>query len=127
MFKRTRPKKENRPRPRKRRTPRPPKKKKPKPIKAIRLLIKLREKAKLTAFQFAQLSHSDYKYWKKLESGEAQNPGRGYLMWAARSLVDYTKLFDEGDVDKVLAAADFPPAPAPKFELSCQHCGREIL
>lgn len=127
MFKRTRPKREDRPRPRKRRSPKPPKRKKPKPIKAIRLLIKMREKAKLTAFQFASQSHSDYKYWQKLESGEAQNPGRGYLMWAARSLVDYTKLFDESDVDKVLAAAGFPPAPVRKLQISCPHCGRNVI
>ena len=127
MIRRSPPRRDDRPRPQRRSPPKPPKKKKPKPVKAIRILIKMREKAKLTAFQFSELSHSDYKYWKKLESGEAENPGRGYLMWAARSLVDYTKLFDESDVDEVLAAAGFPPAPVRKMQISCPHCGRNVM
>lgn len=127
MIRRRPPRRDDRPRPRSRNPPKPPKKKKSNPVKAVKLLIKMRKKSKLTAFQFASLSHSDYKYWKRLESGESENPGRDFLMWAARSLVEYTKLFDESDIDKVLAAAGFPPAPVRKLQISCPHCGRNVI
>lgn len=124
MIRRTRPQEEKRKVAKRRRRKPPPK---PKPVKAIKLLVKMRKKVNLTAFQFSSLSYSDYKYWQKLETGEAENPSRNYLMGMAKSLVGYTKLFDDRDVDKVLAAAGFPPAPAPKFGLVCPHCQREIL
>ena len=115
---------QNRPRQSSRRDPKKPKPKtrKLKPIKPIRLLVKMRKRAGLTTFQFAALSYADYKYLQRLESGEADNPSRSYLKGKAESLVAYTSLFDIKDVNEVLKAGGYPPAPAPKFQLSCPHC-----
>ena len=118
-----------RPRESSRREPRRPKPKarKLKPVKSIQLLMKMREKAGLTTFQFAALSYADYKYLQRLESGEAHNPSRSYLKGMAESLVEYTSLFDIKHVDEVLKSGGHPPAPVPKLELSCPHCGRSIF
>jgi len=84
-----------------------------KPVKAIRILIEMREKAGVTTYRLASLARVDSKYLWRLERGEARNPGREALIRLARALVGYTKLFSESDVDCVLAAADYAPAPMP--------------
>ena len=96
------------------------------PAKAIEILIELRGKANLTAFQFARITRLDYSYWKRLESGESQNLGHDLLLQAARALVGYSKIFDEDDVDRVLEAAGFPPAPDPTLRQMCASCQRRI-
>ena len=94
-----------------------PKKKYRKPVKAIRLLIDKRKKAGITTNALADLASLDPKNYWRLEKGIARNPGRDTLIRLARALVGYTKMFTEDDVDKVLAAANFPPAPEPE----CNH------
>ena len=123
MIRRKRPRKSSRLEPRRPNS----KTRKLKPVKPIQLLMKMREKAGLTTFQFAALSYADYKYLQRLESGEARNPSRSYLMGMAESLLAYTSLFDIKNVNEVLKAGGHPPAPAPKFELSCPHCRRSIF
>ena len=93
---------------------REPKRKPLKPVKAILLLIKMRKKADVSCYMLATLARVDDRYLRRLEAGEARNPGRDHLIRLARALVGFTKLFDEDDVDRVLAAAGFAPAPLPK-------------
>ncbi len=100
----------------------PKKKKYQKPVKAIRLLIDKRKKAGLTTNALAELASLDPKNYWRLEKGIARKPGRHTLIRLARALVRYTKKFDESDVDEVLAAAGFPPAPWPE----CTLC-RELM
>ncbi len=92
-----------------------------KPIKAIQLLIDKRKKAKLTTNGFAERASLDPKNYWRPEKGVARNPGRDTLITLARALVRYSKLFTEKDVDEVLAAADFPPAPEPECSHHCDH------
>ena len=84
-----------------------------KPIKAIRMIIKMRESAKLTTNALAGYSRVDPKYVWNLERGISRNPGRRILINLTRALVAYTKMFSEKDVDAVLKAAGYPPAPPP--------------
>ena len=92
------------------------------PIRAIRLLIKMRKKAGITTNGLADLARLDPKNYWRLEKGIARNPGRYTLIRLARALVRYTKMFDESDVDEVLKAAGFPPAPEPECS---HHCDRK--
>lgn len=91
-----------------------PKQKPLKPVKPIEMLIEMRKKAGITPYKLASLAWVDGRYLRRLEAGEARNPGRDVLINLARAIVNFTKLFDEHHVDKVLAAADFAPAPMPK-------------
>lgn len=91
-----------------------PPKKRFKPVKSIQMLMKMREKAGVSRYKMATLAWVDEKYVKRLELGEARHPGRDVLIRLSRALVEYTKMFTEKDVDRVLAAAGFAPAPEPK-------------
>ena len=103
------------------------KKKYRKSIKSIKLLIEMRKKAGITTNGLADLASLDPKNYWRLEKGIARNPGRDTLIRLARALVRYTKMFDESDVDKVLAAANFPPAPEPECNHHCyRHAGYGI-
>ena len=82
-----------------------------KPAKAIEMIIKMREKADITYSQLARLARVDKSYLRRLELGESRHPGRQTLIDLSEALVDYTKMFDERDVDRVLKAAGFAPAP----------------
>lgn len=82
-----------------------------KPVKAIGMIIKMREKADITYSKLSTIARVDKSYLRRLETGESRHPGRDILIALTRALVDYTKLFAEKDVDRVLAAAGFPPAP----------------
>ncbi|MEX0761529.1 MAG: helix-turn-helix transcriptional regulator [Dehalococcoidia bacterium] len=93
-----------------------------KPVDAIALIKSMRERAGLTAYGLAERARVDSRYLTRLESGESRNPGREVLIQLGRTLVRYTKNFNEKDVDAVLAAAGYPPAPDP-VEQSCS-CGR---
>lgn len=84
-----------------------------KPVEAIRMVIKLRKKAGLTTNALAEAAYMDPKYFWKLEHGIARNPGRVILINLVRTLVAYSKMFTEEDVDAVLHAAGYPPAPKP--------------
>jgi|AP95_1055475.scaffolds.fasta_scaffold555947_1 hypothetical protein len=55
----------------------------------------------------------DGKYLWRLEHGIARKPGRIKLINIGRTLVAYSKMFTEEDVDAVLHAARYPPAPRP--------------
>ena len=96
----------------------PVKRKQQSPIKAIKLLIAKRKKAQLTTNGLAELASLDPKNYWRLEHGIARNPGRDTLITLTRALVRYSKMFDESDVDEVLKAAGFPPAPWPE----CPFC-----
>lgn len=85
-----------------------------KPVKSVEIIIQMREKAGLTYSQLARLAGTDRSYLRRLEVGESRNPGHDTLIDLAEALVDYTKLFTEDDVDRVLKAAGFPPAPVRK-------------
>jgi transcriptional regulator with XRE-family HTH domain len=85
-----------------------------KPVKPIRMIIKMRKRAKLTRNALAEASYIDPKYLWNLEHGISRNPGRRILIDLTRALVAYTKMFSEEDVDKVLKAAGYPPAPLPE-------------
>ena len=91
----------------------PAKKKYRKPVKAIRMIIKLRERAGLSRNALAEASYVDPKYLWNLERGIKRNPGRNLLIRLVRTLVSYSKMFTEDDVDAVLKAAGYPPAPLP--------------
>ena len=91
----------------------PAKKKYRKPVKAIQMVIKLRQKAGLTRNALAEAAYMDPKYLWRLEHGLARNPGRVILINLVRTLVAYSKMFTEEDVDAVQKAAGYPPAPKP--------------
>ena len=84
-----------------------------KPVKAIQMVIKLREKAGLTRNVLAEAAYMDTKYYWRLERGIARKPGRIILINLVRTLVSYSKMFAEEDVDAVQHAAGYPPAPRP--------------
>ena len=84
-----------------------------KPVEAIRMVIKLRKKAGLTTNALAEAAYLDSKYLWNLEHGIARKPGRIILINLVRTLVAYSKMFTEEDVDAVLHAAGYPPAPKP--------------
>ena len=67
----------------------------------------------MSRWKLASDAYVDQKYYKRLELGEARNPGRGVLISLVRALVAYTKIYTEKDVDRVLAAWGYPPAPEP--------------
>lgn len=100
--------------------------KRSKPIKAIRMIIKMRKKAGLTRNALAEASYVDPKYYWHLEMGQKRNPGRNILINLTRTLVAYTKMFSEKDVDAVLKAAGYPPAPPPDDEPSRTFLNRGI-
>ncbi len=83
----------------------------PKPVKAIQIVTNLRKKAKLSTWKLAELAYVDHRYLYRLESGEKTHPSRGVLIRLGRALVNYSKLFDEDDVDRILKAGGYPPAP----------------
>jgi hypothetical protein len=87
-----------------------------KPVKAIEMIIEMREQCGLNRHELARSSGNDPKYLWNLERGIKRNPSRWALITLTRALVAYTKLFDETDVDAVLKAAGYPPAPLPKPE-----------
>jgi hypothetical protein len=84
------------------------------PVKAIAIIVEMRQKAHITYSKLSTISGVDKSYMRRLERGESRNPGRDTLIDLARSLVNYTKLFTEKDVDRVLQAAGFAPAPMPR-------------
>ena len=83
----------------------------PKPFKAIQIIMKMRKKARLSTWKLAELAYMDHRYLYRLERGEKTHPSREVLIRLGRALVHYSKLFTEEDVDKILKAAGFPPAP----------------
>ena len=113
MFNRPKPAQKPRRPARPRGSRQPEQAKPPKPVRPIRRLIKMREKAGMSRYMLASMARQDDRYLKRLESGEARNPGRNVLISLGRALVAYTKLYNEGDVDKVLNDAGFAPAPLP--------------
>ena len=84
-----------------------------KPVKPIDTIIKMRKKVGMSRWKLASDAYVDQKYYKKLESGEARNPGRWLLIRLVRALVAYSKVFSEQDVDRVLKQAGQAPAPLP--------------
>ena len=87
--------------------------KRSRPVKPIRMIIKMCKKAGLTRNALTEASYLDPKYVWRLEMGQKRNPGRNILINPTRALVAYTKMYSEKDVDKVLDAAGYPPAPPP--------------
>ena len=81
------------------------------PVPEIKLLLEMAGKAGLTRHGLAKISDVDDRYLARLESGEADNPGRDILLRLAMALVHYTSMFKRADVEKVLAAAGEPPSP----------------
>lgn len=86
----------------------------------------MREQAGLTTNALAESTPVDPKYLWKLERGIARNPGRNLLIDLARSLVGYTKLFNESNVDMVMAAANYPSAPLPDPNPSPNYLTRHL-
>ena len=97
-----------------------------KPVKAIRMPIRLREKAGLTTNALADGANVDQKNLWNLEHGIKRNPGRDLLINLGRTLVSFSKAFTEEDVDRKLAAADYPPAPLPNPTPRTNHLIRGI-
>ena len=83
----------------------------PKPVKAIQIIMKLRKNANLSTWKLAELAYVDHRYLYRLERGEKTHPSRDILIRLGRELVNYSKLFDEDHVDRILKAAGYPPAP----------------
>ena len=83
------------------------------PVISIQMLVEMKERAGLSTGVWASLAHVDPSYLARLESGSSTHPGRALLIALAVALVNYTSLFDEGDVNRVLKVAGFPPAPRP--------------
>ena len=96
------------------------------PVKAIQMVIKLREKAGLTRNALAEAAYLDSKYLWNLEHGIARKPGRVILINLVRTLVAYSKMFTEEDVDAVLHAAGYPPAPKPPDDPGSTFLNRGI-
>lgn len=89
------------------------KQKNQKPVRAAQILIDLRKQAGLSRNALAGASGVDEKYFWDLERGLKRNPGRNVLIKLSRAPAHYSKQFTEEDVDAVLEAAGFPPAPLP--------------
>ena len=85
-----------------------------KPVKPIATIVKMRDKVGMSRWKLAEDAHLDQSYYKRLESGEARNPGRDVLIRLVRALVAFSKVFSEREVDRVLAQAGYAPAPLPE-------------
>lgn len=89
------------------------------PVPEVKKLIEMRERAGLTRYGLSRLAQTDERYLARLEDGIALNPSRDLLLHVAMTLVRYTSLFNRGDVDAVLKAADFPPSPERLWAAGC--------
>lgn len=81
------------------------------PNREMKKLMEMREEAGLTRYAVGKLARLDDRYLARLESGEADNPGRDVLLRLCLALVRYTSLFNRSDVDEVFKRAGFPPSP----------------
>lgn len=84
----------------------------PAPAEAIKIVVRMRQKAGMSLYRLSADAHVDYNYLKKLESGRSRNPSRQVLIALGNALVAHTSLFSQKDVDRILREAGFPPAPA---------------
>lgn len=84
----------------------------PAPVEAMKVVVRMRQKAGMSLYRLSADAHVDYNYLKKLESRRSRNPSRQVLIALGNALVAHTSPFSQKDVDRILREAGFPPAPA---------------
>ncbi len=74
-----------------------------------KVLVKLRQEAKLTRYALAREAKVDPTYLGRLERGEARHPTKEYVLKLGQALLDNSAKISLEDIDRLLKAAGHAP------------------
>ncbi len=71
-------------------------------------LQKLLKRCQLSAYALGRITGLDPTFIKKLVVGD-RNPSRKTVLLIAKEIREYTSLFSDSDIDRLIKASGFPP------------------